>query len=75
MGPSSVTDVSAFSHVPTPVFSVVGYIGEVVGKKTADLEGKSGTFLEQIFSSIRVVQAFAAEKTLVSKYDAYLKTV
>ncbi|KAF8754585.1 ABC transporter transmembrane region [Rhizoctonia solani] len=37
-----------------------------------DLEGQSGTLLEQILGSVRVVQSFAAESFLVKKYDEYL---
>ncbi|CAE7087787.1 unnamed protein product, partial [Rhizoctonia solani] len=39
----------------------------------AIIDGQAGTLLEQILSSVRVVQSFAAETFLAKKYDAYLQ--
>ncbi|QRW20720.1 ABC transporter [Rhizoctonia solani] len=50
----------------------VGYLAAKADSRLLDLEGQSGTLLEQILGSVRVVQSFAAESFLVKKYDEYL---
>ncbi|KAG8969866.1 hypothetical protein FRC03_000112 [Tulasnella sp. 419] len=61
--------------IPTGMiaFTIVSIAGEKVGSRSVEVEGKASTFLEQIVGSIRIVQAFAADKVLVAKYDTYLK--
>ena len=57
------------------VFAIAGVFGEKYKARAVDIEGKASTFLEQILSSIRIVQAFAAEKVLAAKYNVYLDEV
>ncbi|GAB1521178.1 hypothetical protein RhiTH_004269 [Rhizoctonia solani] len=54
------------------LFVSVGYLAAKADSRLLDLEGQSGTLLEQILGSVRVVQSFAAESFLVKKYDEYL---
>ncbi|CAE7222292.1 unnamed protein product [Rhizoctonia solani] len=54
------------------LFVSVGYLAAKAESRLMDIEGQSGTLLEQILGSIRVVQSFAAETFLVKKYDQYL---
>ncbi|CAE6495501.1 unnamed protein product [Rhizoctonia solani] len=54
------------------LFVTVGYLAVKADSRLLDVEGQSGTLLEQILGSIRVVQSFAAETFLVEKYDQYL---
>ncbi|KAG8915864.1 hypothetical protein FRC00_010755 [Tulasnella sp. 408] len=55
-----------------PVFAAVTAPGEKVQGRITEADGKANTFLEQILSSIRIVQAFAAENVLIAKYDEQL---
>ncbi|CAE6421110.1 unnamed protein product, partial [Rhizoctonia solani] len=77
--------IMAFSRAPRlagVVFGVVplafilfissGYLAAKADARLLDIEGQAGTLLEQILSSVRVVQSFAAESFLVKKYDHYL---
>ncbi|KAL5638199.1 hypothetical protein ACGC1H_005039 [Rhizoctonia solani] len=77
--------IMAFSRAPRlagVVFGVVplafilfissGYLAAKADARLLDVEGQAGTLLEQILSSVRVVQSFAAESFLVKKYDQYL---
>ncbi|CAE6445399.1 unnamed protein product [Rhizoctonia solani] len=77
--------IMAFSRAPRlagVVFGVVplafilfvssGYLAAKADARLLDVEGQAGTLLEQILSSVRVVQSFAAESFLVQKYDQYL---
>ncbi|KAG8733596.1 hypothetical protein FRC11_004832 [Ceratobasidium sp. 423] len=77
--------IMAFSrapHLAGVVFGVVplafillvtvGYLAVKADSRLLDVEGQSGTLLEQILGSIRVVQSFAAETFLIKKYDQYL---
>ena len=57
------------------LFVTVGYLASKAESRLLDVEGLSGTLLEQILGSIRVVQSFAAETFLVKKYDQYLAQV
>lgn len=57
------------------MFAIVGLSGEAIAARIVEKEGRANTFLEQILSSIRVVQAFAAENVLIAKYDQYLHDV
>ncbi|CAE6439144.1 unnamed protein product [Rhizoctonia solani] len=54
------------------LFMSSGYLAAKADARLLDVEGQAGTLLEQILSSVRVVQSFAAESFLVKKYDAYL---
>ncbi|CAE6488384.1 unnamed protein product [Rhizoctonia solani] len=54
------------------LFVTVGYLASKADSRLLDVEGQSGTLLEQILGSIRVVQSFAAETFLIKKYDQYL---
>ncbi|CAE6340515.1 unnamed protein product, partial [Rhizoctonia solani] len=54
------------------LFVSVGYLSAKADSRLLDLEGQSGTLLEQILGSVRVVQSFAAESFLIKKYDEYL---
>ncbi|CUA73287.1 hypothetical protein RSOLAG22IIIB_05235 [Rhizoctonia solani] len=54
------------------LFVTAGYLAVKADARLLDVEGQSGTLLEQILGSIRVVQSFAAETFLVKKYDEYL---
>lgn len=67
----------AFGVVPLAfiLFVSVGYLGAKADARLLDVEGQAGTLLEQILSSVRVVQSFAAESFLVKKYDQYLAQV
>lgn len=57
------------------VFAAVTAPGEKVQGRITEADGKANTFLEQILSSIRIVQAFAAENVLIAKYDEQLHGV
>ncbi|KAJ1305894.1 hypothetical protein OPQ81_010614 [Rhizoctonia solani] len=54
------------------LFVSSGYLAAKADARLLDVEGQAGTLLEQILSSVRVVQSFAAESFLVKKYDQYL---
>ncbi|CAE6449842.1 unnamed protein product [Rhizoctonia solani] len=54
------------------LFISSGYLAAKADARLLDVEGQAGTLLEQILSSVRVVQSFAAESFLVKKYDQYL---
>ncbi|KAG9110045.1 hypothetical protein FRC07_008242, partial [Ceratobasidium sp. 392] len=54
------------------LFMGVGYLSALADAKLLEVEGHAGTLLEQILSSVRVVQSFAAETFLARKYDQYL---
>ncbi|QRW08846.1 ABC transporter transmembrane region [Ceratobasidium sp. AG-Ba] len=64
----------SFGVVPLTLilFVGIGYLSLVADSRLLELTGQAGTLLEQIMSSIRVVQSFAAESFLVRKYDIYL---
>ncbi|KAH7338340.1 P-loop containing nucleoside triphosphate hydrolase protein [Rhizoctonia solani] len=47
------------------LFVTVGYLAAKADSRLLDVEGQSGTLLEQILGSIRVVQSFAAEAFLI----------
>lgn len=66
-----------FGVVPLALilFLSVGYLAAKADARLLDVEGQAGTLLEQILSSIRVVQSFAAETFLAKKYDQYLTEV
>jgi ABC-type bacteriocin/lantibiotic exporter with double-glycine peptidase domain len=57
------------------LFIGVGYLSALADSRLLDVEGHAGTLLEQILSSVRVVQSFAAENFLAKKYDQYLSQV
>lgn len=57
------------------LFMGVGYLATKADSRLLDVEGQAGTLLEQILSSVRVVQSFAAETFLAKKYDQYLAQV
>ncbi|KAG9082518.1 hypothetical protein FS749_006794, partial [Ceratobasidium sp. UAMH 11750] len=54
------------------LFIGVGYLSALADARLLEVEGHAGTLLEQILSSVRVVQSFAAETFLAKKYDQYL---
>lgn len=54
------------------LFAAAATPGEKVQGRITEADGKANTFLEQILSSIRIVQAFAAENVLIAKYDEHL---
>ncbi|KAG8983393.1 hypothetical protein FRB90_006065 [Tulasnella sp. 427] len=54
------------------LLAAVATFGDQIQGKITEADGKANTFLEQILSSIRIVQAFAAENILISKYDQHL---
>lgn len=63
-----------FGVVPLALilFVTVGYLATKADARLLDVEGQSGTLLEQILGSMRVVKSFAAETFLIKKYDQYL---
>ncbi|QRV83861.1 ABC transporter transmembrane region [Ceratobasidium sp. AG-Ba] len=54
------------------LFIGVGYLSALADARLLEVDGHAGTLLEQILSSVRVVQSFAAETFLAKKYDQYL---
>ncbi|KAH7325369.1 P-loop containing nucleoside triphosphate hydrolase protein [Rhizoctonia solani] len=64
-----------FSIIPFSfiLFTVVGQLSSKAEARLLVVDGQAGTLLEQILSSVRVVQSFAAETFLAKKYDAYLQ--
>ncbi|KEP51643.1 ABC family B (MDR/TAP),protein [Rhizoctonia solani 123E] len=64
-----------FSIIPFSLilFTVVGQLSSKAEARLLTVDGQAGTLLEQILSSVRVVQSFAAEAFLAKKYDAYLQ--
>ncbi|KAG8777844.1 hypothetical protein FRC12_000178 [Ceratobasidium sp. 428] len=54
------------------LFIGVGYLSALADARLLQVDGHAGTLLEQILSSVRVVQSFAAENFLAKKYDQYL---
>ncbi|CUA75232.1 phosphate-transporting ATPase [Rhizoctonia solani] len=64
-----------FSIIPFSfiLFTVVGQLSSKAEGRLLTVEGQASTLLEQILSSVRVVQSFAAENFLAKKYDAYLQ--
>ncbi|KAG9087952.1 hypothetical protein FRC06_002288, partial [Ceratobasidium sp. 370] len=63
-----------FGVIPLAVilFIGVGYLSVLADARLLEVDGHAGTLLEQILSSVRVVQSFAAETFLAKKYDQYL---
>lgn len=51
------------------------HFGNKFTTEELEAEGKAGNFLDQVLGSIRIVQAFAAEKALSDRYDQYLAKV
>lgn len=66
-----------FSIIPFSfiLFALVSGLSSKAESRLLVVEGQAGTLLEQILSSVRVVQSFAAETFLAKKYDAYLQQV
>ncbi|CAE6441720.1 unnamed protein product [Rhizoctonia solani] len=64
-----------FSIIPFSfiLFTIVGQLSSKAEGRLLTVEGQASTLLEQILSSVRVVQSFAAENFLAKKYDAYLQ--
>ncbi|CAE6486016.1 unnamed protein product [Rhizoctonia solani] len=64
-----------FSIIPFSLilFSLVGQLSSKAESRLLTVDGQASTLLEQILSSVRVVQSFAAETFLAKKYDAYLQ--
>lgn len=60
-----------FSLIPFTVicFALLGYAGAKVGAPALKLEGLAASYVEQILSSVRVVQSFGMEKNLMKRYD------
>ncbi|QRW12520.1 ABC transporter [Ceratobasidium sp. AG-Ba] len=54
------------------LFIGVGYLSALADARLLEVDGHAGTLLEQILSSVRVVQSFASETFLAKKYDQYL---
>lgn len=67
--------MSSLMYSTTTVFTLVTIPGEKVNARIVEKDGHANTFLEQVLGSIRIVQAFAAEKVLVAKYDKHLEGV
>ncbi|KAG8932796.1 hypothetical protein FRC01_012280 [Tulasnella sp. 417] len=72
MAPRLAGVLFAILPVGLILFAVVATPGEKVQGRITEADGKANTFLEQILSSIRIVQAFAAENVLIAKYDEHL---
>jgi ATP-binding cassette, subfamily B (MDR/TAP), member 1 len=51
------------------VFSGLAILSERVGSPALRVEGLAGSLIEQILSSVRVVQSFGMEKTLLERLD------
>ncbi|CAE6474640.1 unnamed protein product [Rhizoctonia solani] len=64
-----------FSIIPFSfiAFAIIGQLSSKAEERLLTIDGQAGTLLEQILSSVRVVQSFAAETFLAKKYDAYLQ--
>ncbi|KAG8754876.1 hypothetical protein FRC11_006395, partial [Ceratobasidium sp. 423] len=64
-----------FSIIPFSLilFTLVGQLSSKAESRLLTVDGQASTLLEQILSSVRVVQSFAAETFLAKKYDAYLQ--
>ncbi|QRV94570.1 ABC transporter transmembrane region [Ceratobasidium sp. AG-Ba] len=64
----------SFGVVPLTLilFVGIGYLSLAADSRLLEVTGQAGTLLEQILSSIRVVQSFAAESFLARKYGIYL---
>ncbi|PWN46891.1 P-loop containing nucleoside triphosphate hydrolase protein [Violaceomyces palustris] len=52
------------------LFSLMAYATERVGVPALRIEGRASTFLEQILSSVRVVQSFGMEASLMRRFDS-----
>lgn len=65
--------VAGFLFVLIPLtvatFAVLGWAGGKAGAPALKLEGRASSYVEQILSSVRVVQSFGMEKNLVQRYD------
>lgn len=57
------------------LYWVTVHYGNKYTAEEMEAEGKAGSFLDQVLGSIRIVQAFAAEKSLSDRYDQYLKKI
>ncbi|KDQ08496.1 hypothetical protein BOTBODRAFT_179848 [Botryobasidium botryosum FD-172 SS1] len=55
------------------LFYAAGHLSFKASHRTLSVEDASNTFLEQVLSTIRIVQAFGAESDLIAIYDAYLR--
>ncbi|KAF8755197.1 ABC transporter transmembrane region [Rhizoctonia solani] len=64
-----------FSIIPFSfiAFTIIGQLSSKAEGRLLTIDGQASTLLEQILSSVRVVQSFAAETFLAKKYDAYLQ--
>ncbi|KAJ1300111.1 hypothetical protein OPQ81_002591 [Rhizoctonia solani] len=64
-----------FSIIPFSfiLFTLVGQLSSKAESRLLTVDGQASTLLEQVLSSVRVVQSFAAETFLADKYDAYLQ--
>ena len=54
------------------VFGILAWLTEAVGTPALRLEGLAGSLLEQILSSVRVVQSFGMERSLLARLDGEL---
>lgn len=57
------------------LYWITVHYGNKFTAEELEAEGKAGSFLDQILGSIRIAQAFAAEKSLSDRYDKYLERV
>lgn len=51
------------------IFAGLGYWAESVSKRVSETDGKASSFIEQIISSVRVVQSFNMSQRLIARLE------
>ena len=54
------------------IFGFLGWANDVLGGPANDLEGRASSLVEQILSSVRIVQSFNMGPSLIKRFDGDL---
>ncbi|KAL9938980.1 hypothetical protein V8E36_001793 [Tilletia maclaganii] len=72
--PAVAAIIFAVIPVTVGVFAILGMLSEKIGAPASSLEARVATYVEQMLSSPRVVQAFSMQTALIARLESGLLT-